>query len=215
MHASLEQLLEVRDGGETTPDVADHVADCGECARELDRLRRLRARMQALPAFTPPSANRWSAICDRGTRNEPTPGLRWLGAIGLMSLAASLAIVAVFVRAPAPAVPGTAAGFDPILTLAAAGDASGTPPETLELVARSRLLETTLRALTARPEVVNAGTESTIEMLEGHVALVDYQLSVAATQLSDEEAHRLWERRVELMDSLLNVRYAQLQRVDF
>jgi len=41
MHATVAELLELRDG-DPGPGIAEHVAACPECAAELDQLRRLR-----------------------------------------------------------------------------------------------------------------------------------------------------------------------------
>jgi hypothetical protein len=84
------------------------------------------------------------------------------------------------------------------------------------LVARSHQLEAALARMPAGPAVVNAGTAATIATLEDYLALVDYRLSRDVEEpLAPEESRLLWQQRVDLMNSLVNVRYAQLQRVDY
>jgi hypothetical protein len=127
---------------------------------------------------------------------------------------------------PAPSAPSVAGTADP--TPAGAASVASTPPsstaapkataalDTEALMARSRLLEAALEHMRYEPQVVNAGTAATIEALEDHIALVDYRMNLDADEpLSPEQARRLWQQRVDLMDSLVNVRYAQLQRVSY
>ena len=83
-------------------------------------------------------------------------------------------------------------------------------------MARSRLLEAALEHMRFEPQVVNAGTATTIATLEDRIALVDYRMNLDVEDpLSPEQSRRLWQQRVDLMDSLVNVRYAQLQRVSY
>jgi len=79
---------------------------------------------------------------------------------------------------------------------------------------RSRALEELLAAMPSRPAVVRAGTSLPIESLEAEVQWLDHQLSLAgATGESVPEAERLWQDRVEVMNSLVQLRYVEAQRV--
>jgi len=52
-HGTTEELLALRDG-EGSAWIRAHVAECRACAAELFRLEQMRARLKALPSFTPP-----------------------------------------------------------------------------------------------------------------------------------------------------------------
>ena len=66
-----------------------------------------------------------------------------------------------------------------------------------------------LQSLPGRPEVVRAGTDNTIASLENSLALVNYTLNQPDTELTSGEAKELWQYKVNLMDSLVNVRYTE------
>ena len=83
------------------------------------------------------------------------------------------------------------------------------------LMVRSRWLERNLRALPAEPRMMRAGTAATIGELEDRIAAIDYALNDPHADLSTAEAEVFWRERVRLMDSLVQVRYAQAQRVSF
>jgi hypothetical protein len=119
---------------------------------------------------------------------------------------------------PAPLASTTSpAGEGTQSSAPAAGAQSALPADSRDaLIARSHQLEAALAAVRFDPQVVNAGTAATIETLEDHIAFVDYRLSMEAEDpLPPEQERRLWQQRVDLMDSLVNVRYAQLQRVAY
>jgi hypothetical protein len=79
------------------------------------------------------------------------------------------------------------------------------------LVAESARLERVLAELPSRPLMVGS-TASTIAGLEDRIAIVDAQLSYAAAR-NVETPYRqaLWGERVELMNALVYVRFAEAQ----
>ncbi len=208
MHASVEQLLSIRDGAPVTADIAGHVARCCECSDELARLARVRAGLQTLPAPTAPSSA-WAAIAARldapGRRRR-----RWV------TVAAATAVAAVVAWA---ALPGPRPG-DPAAPAALPSEAVTTTPVSAPqpsdvdtLVAQSRQLEQLLRTLDRQsPRVMSATTAGTIAGLEDGIAVIDYGLTYD-DQIGGESSQRLWRQRVDLMNSLVQVRGAQLQRV--
>jgi hypothetical protein len=215
MHASIEELLSLRDGEPGPQAAAAHVADCARCRTELDQLRHVRTALSALPLQEPaPSA--WAEITARAARPERPRKALVLGSA--FAAAAALALIGLLVarmqepastQAPALATttPAPAPSTSPVTSAA---------PDTEALIARSRRLEAALARVRYEPQVVNAGTAATIEALEEHIALVDYRLNLdAADPLPAEQSHRLWQQRVDLMDSLVSVRYAQLQRISY
>jgi hypothetical protein len=135
-----------------------------------------------------------------------------------VAVAASLALVAMLVmrmKEPASALIPTIAGTS-APTAPATADTPATTDGTEALIQRSHRLEAVLAAVRDEPEVMNVRTATTIATLEDHIAFVDYRLSMdAENPLPPEQSRRLWQQRVDLMDSLVNVRYAQLQRVAY
>ncbi|MDH3767600.1 MAG: hypothetical protein OES99_04015, partial [Gammaproteobacteria bacterium] len=60
--------------------------------------------------------------------------------------------------------------------------------------------------------VMNAGTAGTIAGLQDGIAVIDYGLSRNG-ELSQSQSEQLWRQRVGLMNTLVQVRGAQLQQV--
>ena len=225
MHASIEELLSLRDG-EPAPDATTaHVAACARCCAELEQLRHVRTALAALPLQDPAPAA-WAEITQRASRPARSPVA--FVAAGFAA-AAALALVGLLVaqmEKPASTAPSVAATTEP--APAGAAPVPSAPPsstaapkatnalDTEALMARSRLLEAALEHMRFEPQVVNAGTATTIATLEDRIALVDYRMNLDVEDpLSPEQSRRLWQQRVDLMNSLVNVRYAQLQRVSY
>ncbi len=207
MHASIEQLLELRDAADgASGQLRGHVEGCARCAGELQRLRSLRDDLRALEQVSPP-ADAWEKILERAASQPaavPGQGSRWP-----LALAASVAL-ALLVAWLLPRTPGEMpVSVDRAVTTPAAS-------ATADLVAESQRLERLLHQFDYEPRVVNAGTAGTIVALEDQIAWVDYGLTAGREAgLSASEARALWQQRVELMNSLVHVRYAQAQRIDF
>ena len=76
------------------------------------------------------------------------------------------------------------------------------------------MLEEVLAALPARPAVAHASTAVPIDTLQAQVQWVDHQLSVSsAAQASPDLRERLWRERVEIMNTLVQLRYVEAQRI--
>ena len=82
-----------------------------------------------------------------------------------------------------------------------------------ELMIRSQQLEAVLRELPRRPAVEQAGTAVAIEELQSRIQQLDTQLSVPEVAGS-HEVQQLWDQRVQLMSSLVGVRFAEATRHD-
>ena len=83
-----------------------------------------------------------------------------------------------------------------------------------ELQRQSLQLETILAALPERPAVERAATALPIETLEAQVQWVDHRLSeFEATETVDPEAEQLWRDRIGIMNSLVQLRYVEAQRL--
>ena len=84
------------------------------------------------------------------------------------------------------------------------------------LVVESARLERVLAQLRAQPQIMNAGTAGTIAGLEDTLAALDEQLTFAAAGgVGPAERETLWRERVNVMNALVQVRYAQAQRTAY
>jgi hypothetical protein len=204
MHARIEHLLSLRDGEPVAADVSEHVKVCPICIGELQRLSALRAEMHALPQFEPP-AMAWDRI--RQTIPERRGGLR-LRKIGLAAAAAAaitLMTIALIAGQSDRRSIGAAAEL-----VEAETPAQQAIPHVDELVAQSQQLERLLRKLPQRPRIERVSTAATIDTIEQRIQWLDFRLSSAPeADLSEEQSRQLWRERVELMDSLVKVRYAE------
>jgi len=77
------------------------------------------------------------------------------------------------------------------------------------LVAESQRLEAVLASLPADARLTRAGTALTVADLENRIRWVDYRLDLASEAgINPRQADLLWRERVELLNSLVAVRYA-------
>ena len=216
MRPTTQDLLKLRDGEPVSATLAAELEDPA-VRQKVQRLEQVRRELQALPALQPP-AGIWDQVRAEVTNETAAakrPPSRWHWPARL-ALAASVALVAVVLISRGPDRLGGTAEV-PATTVAGADAArrqGGTPlvnPSYASLAAESQRLERVLTRLDDRPRVINAGTASTIAELEDRIALVDYQLGTLGTTLNGRERAALWQQRVDLMNSLVMVRYAQAQ----
>lgn len=204
MHARLDQLLSLRDGVPVDAGVRRHVDGCTRCARELDRLESLRAQLRALPQVPASAGEGWSAVRERLEVSRVRRRRRTV--VSRYAVAASLAALGAFasMRLLDPGTPPASAGR-PLIVLES---------ESIEDLRRqSRDLEDLLASLPRRPAVERAGTSVPIEALEAQVQWLDHRLSVGRDDGSAAEAEQLWRDRVEVMNSLVRLRYVEAQQV--
>jgi len=83
------------------------------------------------------------------------------------------------------------------------------------LMVRSQNLERDLRSLPDQPRVRRASTTATISDLQDQIAAIDYQLNDPSLNMTAEQQVIFWRERVRLMDLLVQLRYAQSQRMAF
>ena len=69
--------------------------------------------------------------------------------------------------------------------------------------------------LPVQPKLVRVGTAVTITEIEDRIAEVDFYLNQSQVRMNPLAAEIYWRERVRLMNSLLDVRSAQVQRVTF
>lgn len=134
---------------------------------------------------------------------------KWLTGAGI----AAAVVLAVLNFPTTPVVEDSSEVFDATPSATIAGNAA--PASLNALMVQSQQIERDLRALPGRPSLVRAGTAATIAELEDRIAAIDYRLNHPAIRLSPVEAEIYWRERVRLMNSLLNLRRAQAQRMAF
>lgn len=206
MHASVEQLIALRDGQPLAAEAAAHVRGCDECGQALLRLSDWRQRLRALPAFDAPE-NVWARVAGRLDQPADINRARWLPATGIGLVASLVAVVVLVFWHPWPAENRSA-----VVTAGAALDAG----RLAQLQAQSRYLENAVQFMSAdsHSSIVNVGSAATVAALEDRIALVDYAInSTAARPQTGGQLTQLWQQRVDLMQSLVAVRYAQAAAV--
>ena len=209
MHARIDHLLSLRDGEPVDVAVRAHVESCGECAQAQARLENLRRRLNALPAAPSTRTDGWERLRARlSLANQSSSPHRWSTAVPIAaSLVVLVLLAGVLLRSGGSEPPG----------FVAAPDAASVMPDRNsieELRRKSRVLEEVLAALPARPAVERAGTAMPIDTLQAQVQWVDHQLSVSgATDEAPAVTERLWRERVEIMNTLVQLRYVEAQRV--
>jgi len=205
MHARLDELLSLRDGAPVDARVQAHVDDCAQCAAALARSSRLREELQGLPPIPDAARDGWASVQSRlaaAQRRE-----RRLGRLAPLAAAASVAALGLFaaLRWLGPADPESSPR--PVV---AAGEVESID----DLRVRSQALEALLAAMPERPRVERADTSVPIDSLEAQVQWLDHQLSLAdAEGLPPAAEQRLWRDRVEVMNSLVQLRYVEAQHV--
>jgi hypothetical protein len=204
MHARIEHLLSLRDGEPVGAELVAHIRSCPICTGELQRLSAIRAEMQALPQFDPPDLA-WERIQQTIPRRTALPPRR----VGFAAAAAALitlAAIALIARHGDQRSTEQTAKTPKVLNQPMSADVTHLD----ELVAQSQQLEQILQTLPERPRIERVSTAATIDTIEQRIAWLDFQLSSAPEDdLSEEQSRRLWRERVELMDSLVKVRYAE------
>ena len=170
----------------------------------LDELLNLRARLRALPPAPDADRDAWPEIQARIARSERSAQRRTrAAAIAAAASVAALGLFATIRLLESPAAPKTSAG--PVAAPVAA-DALA------DLRWRSQMLEAALAELPARPAVERAGTSVPIDSLEARVQWLDHEILVADAQASAPQAEQLWRDRVEVLNSLVQLRYVEAQR---
>jgi hypothetical protein len=194
MHARLDQLLSLRDGEPVDAEVRDHVQQCDACRAEIHRLSRMQERLQALPPIDPPH-DFWRDIESKVDADRARPKWRFVAAAALVVVAGAL---------------GYLRSHDRESQTIARTETAATPSsaEIERLIAESRELEALLAYL-PEPQVERVSTVAAVDSLEQRIQWLDWQLANADDDLDPQQTQRLWSQRVDLMDSLVKVRYAQ------
>lgn len=193
-HLTMELLLAVRDGDRSEPAYAEaheHVGECSSCRLELDQLHQRTARIRALPQMTP-ARNQFPAVRTRFTVERRQRRLRTAG-IGGLAIAASLVL--------------TVIGRD--LVRPSRLDAE----QAIETAkSESQQLEQQLHDWNPQSRVLNSRAAVMVMELEDRIADLDVRL--AETRELDRQL-ALWQRRVGLMNTLVEVHVTRASNVGF
>jgi hypothetical protein len=190
MHADFHELTGIAAGARPED---GHVGTCPDCRAELGRIRRVRSALQALPSHEAPEGA-WEAARSR-VKGRAAPAVLAPARVAMAaSLVTMLAAALLFARPKEEAADATAA-------IPMAQPLAG-------LVAENSRLEAVLAGLPAT-RATRAGTAYTVATLEDRLALVDERLTVVSLEpYAPEVAEDLWRERVTLMNSLVQVHYA-------
>ena len=207
MHASIDHLLSLRDGEPADAATAAHVAECARCSAELRKLRETQAQLQSLPQLDAPSS--FQEI--QRAMARPVAAPRRVVSARLVAALAFVTLTTIFFIALRDQTEPPFAGrkVEPVEHPNPPTDVIETA-RVPELVARSQQLEGLLQKLPVRPRIERVSTAAMIDTIEQRIQWLDFQLSDAPDSgLNEEQTRRLWRERVELMDSLVKVRYAE------
>lgn len=163
---------------------------------------------------TPPPREVWQRIEAQARaegifRGRYFETAKWLTGAGI----AAAVVLAVLNVQVTPVMEGGDPQFSDTPSIADIDDSGPTNLNTL--MVQSQQIERDLRALPGQPRMVRASTAATIAELEDRIAAIDYRLNHSARRLTRVEAEIYWRERVRLMNSLLNLRRAQAQRMAF
>ena len=224
MHPSTEDLLSVRDGEPLDALTSEAIANSATHTNEVERLRRMQSALRALPDLDPPTGA-WKAIAtaERETRLHGSVMMRRIASVGV---AAAVAMAAILYLGSVSRGPDDVAS-----TTTARNDAGGEAPIGIEdvvlggrvvpasysaLVQESARLDRMLGQLQYQRPVMTGATAGTIAGLEDRIAFIDEQLTYGSARgLPQPQRTALWGERVELMNALVHVRYAQSQPAVF
>jgi hypothetical protein len=146
-------------------------------------------KLRELPELQPPPG-----VWERVLEAERARGARRRSWRHSAAMAAAVTVVAIGIGAYLLSTPGS----------------SDSDASYAALVAESARLERVLAEMPAPRPLMAGSTASTIVGLEDRIAFVDSQLSYAAAEdVAGPYRQALWGERVELMNALVYVRYAQ------
>ena len=97
MHASIEQLLSLRDGDAVDNGLQQHVHSCALCLERLDELIAIRDELRRMPVKGPQHEH-WPEILEAAGMSKASTGAKrhtWYAGVGL---AASVLLVSVVVK---------------------------------------------------------------------------------------------------------------------
>jgi hypothetical protein len=191
IHCSMEDLLDLR-AGEGSGAARRHVAGCAACAAELEALHQRAAQLRSLPARRP-GRDRWPAV--REAMAAERRAWRRRAAFRIAGLAAAAGLVGIVV------VRGLGSGAD-----RAYADEIALAKE------QSAAVEQRLGEYDASSGVMSGREAALVVELEDRIAVIDGALAQTARET---ELLQLWQRRVDLIEQLYQVRVSRAAYVGF
>src|SRR5512137_1461728 len=167
--------------------------------------------LQALPAAEPRSDG-WADVQSRLVARKAAQARRRLGL--QVAAAASVAIIAVTAAWRIGDVVAEHPGSMAVELTPLTAEQALALDRVAQLQTQSQALDEMLSAIGERPVVERAGTSLPIETLESQVQWIDHQISVGDGEIAPVSVERLWRKRVEAMNSLVQLRYVEAQRID-
>lgn len=181
-HGTSEELLALRDG-EGSAWTRAHVAECAQCAAELERLEQVRARLRALPSYAPPR-DVWPVVLEAARRERRHR--RWWAWTGVTAVAAVV-----------------------VLAFAVMRHSKGPAPEDVALqkaMAESAAMEQMFESLHPDRRTLSGQAASVVADLEDQLAQVDAALNDTTAWRSDpDRVAGLWKQRAGLLSALVDV----------
>lgn len=217
MRPTTKDLLRVRDGEPVDAVLSSEVTTDPELQQEVRRLRDVQVGLRNLPDFAPP-LDLWERI-ETAARQPAAvrPRLPWPRWLATVAAAASVALVALLLVNRANEFPAGTTVENPVgprPQTALAQDL--VTPRLASLRDESRRLERVVAGFGDAPALANAATAGSIADVQDRILLIDDRLSRASLDgLSLAQREALWRERVQLMNSLAALRYAQAQRFAF
>ncbi len=213
-----EDLLSLRDDEPMDAELRTRLLEDRAASGELASLRSIREALRVLPDPEPPP-HVWARIRAELDAIPPTrhPWAAWRHWCGGGAIAASVALAALWLLGGQPGAPDDP-GLPSATTVSTQtrNDRPLVPVNYASLVAESERLERMLGQLPAQRSLMNASTAQAIAGLEDRIAWLDQQITLAAARgVAPEQRMMLWDQRVEMMNALLHVRYAQAQDAGF
>jgi hypothetical protein len=212
MRPSTEDLLAVRDGEPLDASAKAVIESSLIHGRDVERLRRVQNALRALPPLEAPADVLVRVLEAQEAREVGRARwLRFAAGAGVAAAVATAAIVYVTTSGQSPQ-PEVAPA-----TIVASGEpntahVAATPVSYVSLVEQSGRLDRLLAELPPQRPLMTGATASTIAGLEDRIAFLDEQLAFsAAGKLPVPQRAALWSDRVELMNALVSVRYAEAQ----
>lgn len=197
-HLTMEQLIAARDGDRSDPTLAAahrHIADCVACQGELGRLHQRTARLRALATMAP-GRDHFPVVRSQLQSARLHRRQRTLATVGL-AIAATVVIAVVGRNLVQPATLDAEQQIESAMT-------------------DSQLLEQQLREWQPDARVLDAQTAVVVIQLEDRIAALDDELARVATRRAEERRERelaLWQRRVGLMNALVDVHVTKASNV--
>jgi len=177
----------------------------------IEHAMSLADRLRSLPTAAP-RLDGWADVQLRVAARKTARARRRLGL--QLAAAASVAIIAVTAAWRVADVvteqPGSMAAELTPLT----AEQALALDRVAQLQMQSQALDEVLSAIGERPVIERAGTSVPIDTLEAQVQWIDHQISVGDGAIEPGSAEQLWRKRVGAMNSLVQLRYLEAQRID-